>query len=215
MSILQKLLGVRSAAEETPSAETESVRRIVASLEALDPERARYVAAFAYILGRVANADLNISADESRSMEAQVRAHGGLPEDQALLVVEIAKSQNRLFGGTENFLVTREFSQIAARDQKLALLDCLFAVSAADGSISIPEEEQVRRIASELGLSHQEYVVTRSRYSAHRDVMKDFDSRQSSSNPTKSGPTTSAAADSPAADPDAADPDPKSSTQVD
>jgi len=112
-------------------------------------------------------------------METQVREHGELPEDQALLVVEIAKSQNRLFGGTENFLVTREFGDLATREQKLGLLDCLFAVSAADGSVSIVEEEQVRGIATELGLTHQEYVRERARYSAQRDVMKDFNRRVS------------------------------------
>lgn len=178
MSILKKLLGASATPQEPSSAaDTESVRKIVSRLEALDPERARYVAAFAYILGRIANADLDISDEESRAMEAQVREHGGLPEDQALLVVEIAKSQNRFFGGTENFLVTREFAQLASKEEKLGLLDCLFAVSMADGSISIAEEEQVRRVANELGLTHQQYVDTRVRYSAHRDVIKDFNDR--------------------------------------
>jgi len=181
MSILERLLGASPEPSATHSAGTESVRRIVARLEALDPARARFIAAFAYILGRVANADLDISADESRSMEDLVRERGRLPEDQALLVVEIAKSQNRLFGGTENFLVPREFSEIASRQERLDLLDCVFAVSAADGSISVVEEEQARRIASELGLSHRQYVETRARYSAHRDVMKGFHDRSSRS----------------------------------
>jgi uncharacterized tellurite resistance protein B-like protein len=177
LSILQKLLGSLSTPAESLPAETESVRRIAARLEALDPARARYVAAFAYILGRVANADLTISAEESSAMEALVREHGGLPEDQALLVVEIAKSQNRLFGGTENFLVTREFGEVAGLAEKLELLDCLFAVSAADGAISVAEEEQVRRVASELGLSHAQYIEIRTRYSAQRDVMREFRDR--------------------------------------
>lgn len=178
MSILKKLLGLaRERSTDAPTSNTESVRRIVSRLEELEPEHARFVAAFAYILGRVAHADLDISEVESQAMEALVREHGGLAEDQALLVVEIAKSQNRLFGGTENFLVTREFGEIASREQRLQLLDCLFAVSAADDSVSIAEEEQVRRIASELGLTHQEYVGARARYSEHRDVMKDFRER--------------------------------------
>jgi len=174
MSILKKLLGVPATEGGTESADTETVRKIAARLEKLDPERARYVAAFAYILGRVAHADLDISAEESQAMESLVQKHGGLPEDQVVLVVEIAKSQNRLFGGTENFLVTREFGEIASAKQKLQLLDCLFAVSAADGAVSIAEEEQARRIASELGLTHQQYVEARARYSRYRDVMKDF-----------------------------------------
>ena len=179
MSILHKLLGSSAGGGEPESAGTESVRKIVARLRQMEPARARYIAAFAYILGRVAHADLDISEEESQAMESLVREHGELPEDQALLVVEIAKSQNQLFGGTENFLVTREFGELATADEKLALLDCLFAVSAADDAVSIVEEEQVRRIANELGLTHQQYVEIRARYSAQRDVMRDFHNRTS------------------------------------
>jgi uncharacterized tellurite resistance protein B-like protein len=89
-----------------------------------------------------------------------------------VLVVQIAKSQNRLFGGTENFLVTREFKQIASPGQRQELLDCVFAVSAADDTVSVAEEEEIRRIATELGFDHKEYVAARSRYSQYRAVMK-------------------------------------------
>lgn len=161
-----------AAPEATGSGDTETVRRIVSELEAMEPQAARYVAAFAYILGRVAHADQHISADETAAMERAVAEFGGLSEQETILVVQIAKSQNRLFGGTENFLVTREFAAIASDEQREHLLDCLFAISAADDSISSAEESQIRQIASELGFSHREYVVARSKYSEHREVMK-------------------------------------------
>ena len=41
--------------------DTETVRKIVTALESMDPDRARFVAAFAFILCRVARADLHIS----------------------------------------------------------------------------------------------------------------------------------------------------------
>ena len=137
-----KLLGFEKhkVLNEGPSPETETVRKIVDALEGMDSQKARYVAAFAYLLSRVANADRNISQEETRAMERIVMERGGLPEEQAILVVQMAKTQNRLFGGTENFLVTQEFNEIASREQKLALLDCLYAVSAADNSISTKEE---------------------------------------------------------------------------
>ena len=171
MSILD-LFGLGDKAETDSEQGTETVRKIVAELEALEPEKARYIAAFAYIMGRVAHADRKISADETQAMEEIVRKLAHLPEAQAVLVVEIAKSQNRLFGGTENFLVTREFAEISTPDQRQELLDCLFAVSAADESISSVEEVQIRQIASELGFSHREYVEARSVYSQHREVLK-------------------------------------------
>lgn len=175
MSLL-KLLGFGGATHPGSdlSGDTETVRRIVGKLEALEPERARFIASFAYILGRVAHADHDVSTEETAKMETIVRRLGHLPEDQAVLVVQIAKSQARLFGGTENFLVTREFNELAGREQKEELLDCLFAVSAADDSISSVEEAQIRQIASELGFTHREFVGARSAYSDKREVMRGF-----------------------------------------
>ena len=112
MSFLE-LIGLKQGNTDESSGQTETVRKIVERLEAMDSEKARYIAAFAYILGRVAHADLDISPVETRSMEEIVQKLGHLPEDQAVLVVQIAKSQHRLFGGTENFLVTREFAQLS------------------------------------------------------------------------------------------------------
>ena len=61
---------------------------------------------------------------------------------------------NRLFGGTPNFLVAREFSELASYDQELALMRCLFAVSATDEAISTAEESEIHRIANELRIDH-------------------------------------------------------------
>jgi uncharacterized tellurite resistance protein B-like protein len=158
----------------TSAGETRTVRRIVNELESLDKEKARYLAAFAYILSRVAHADLDISTEETRKMEDLVTKFGHLPEDQAILVVQIAKSQNLLFGSTEDYLVTREFKDMATREQCVELLHALFAVSAADESISSKEEHQIRKIASELGFDHNEFVETRSEYGHLREVMKDL-----------------------------------------
>ena len=172
MSILETLGFGRKLSERQSSGDTETVRRIVSELDALEPARARFVAAFAYILGRVAHADQNVSAEETAEMERIVSERGHLPPEQAVLVVSMAKSQNVLFGHTENYLVTREFTQIATDEQRAELLDCLFAVSAADDSISGAEESQIRQIASELGFSHRETVQARGKYSDKREVTR-------------------------------------------
>ena len=171
MSIIEWFRGVRSHASAMPG-DTETVRRIVGELDQLDADRARYLAAFAYVVSRVASADLDISEIETAKMVDLVQRFGGLPEAQAVLVVQIAKSQNRLFGGTENFLVTREFKEIASEGERRDLLDCLFAVSAADDAISGDEEQQIWQIASELGFSHAEYIQKRLSYSDKRTVLR-------------------------------------------
>ena len=150
MLSLRDLLGGSRPAD--PAGETDTVREIVRRLEALPPERARYVAAFAYVLARVAHADLAISEEETRRMERVLVERGHLPEAQAVLAVAIAKARAHADAGTEDFLVTREFKQLATREQCRELLDCLFAVSAADDSISGVEDDAIRRVASELDL---------------------------------------------------------------
>ena len=158
--------------EEQDASPPETVRQISEKLNGMDRDEARYIAAFAYILGRVAHADLDISEEETHEMERLVEGLGGLPEEQAILVVQLAKTQNLLFGSTENFVVTREFSRLASREQKIALLNCLFAVSSSDQSISTAEDNEIRRITQELRLDHRDFIAARAAYKEHLDVLK-------------------------------------------
>ncbi len=167
-----RFLKFRPEGQSTSTAETETVRKITDALDRMDPGRARYIAAFAYLLGRVARADLTISFEETRAMERIVMEKGGVPEEQAVIVVQIAKSQNILFGATENYLVSREFNGMATQEQKLALIDCLFAVAAADQSISTVEDNEVSQIADELRIEHRDYIAVRSGYRQFLAVLK-------------------------------------------
>jgi uncharacterized tellurite resistance protein B-like protein len=160
------------ASESSAKGDTDTVRRIVGELDKLEPDRARYLAAFAYVLSRVAGADLHISDVETAAMIAIVERVGRLPEAQAIVVVEIAKTQNRLFGGTENFLVTREFRAIATEEQRRELLECVFAVAAADDAITGEEEAQIWQIAAELGFQHDQYIQVRLKYSDKRTITR-------------------------------------------
>ena len=167
----------RTAADAGEEAGTDTVRRIVRELEALDEGTAKFLAGFAYVLSRVAAADHNICHQETAQMVVILRERGHLTEAQAMLVVEIAKAQHTLFGATENFLVTREFKAHATDEQRRDLLDCLFAVSAADHVITPDEEAQIRQVASELGFDHQAFIAARLGYSEHRSVVRGFRER--------------------------------------
>jgi uncharacterized tellurite resistance protein B-like protein len=150
---------------ETP--EIAPLRRTLDALDHLEPERARYLAGFAYLLGRVAHADQHVSPEETQTMEALVMKQGDLTHEQAMLVVQLAKQSNLLFGGTANFLVAREFEASATYEQKLALVRCLFAVSATDASISMSEEGEIHRIARELRIDPPDLTKLRVAHRAH------------------------------------------------
>ena len=173
MSLL-RFLGLGGGTSREGSGETETVRRIAARLERLEPAQAKYLAAFAYVLARVANADLRFEESETSAMEGIVRGTAGLSDAEAALAVEIAKSQARLLGGTENYVVTREFKGISTPAQRARLLECLFEIAAADGTISTVESAEIAAIGEELGFTRPEINALRS---AYRDRLAEFQGR--------------------------------------
>lgn len=153
-----------TTAAETSAGDTATVRRIVARLEALPPDRARFVAAAAYTIARAANADLDISADESALIEHLLQENTELDEPTAVLVAEMAKVQARTVGGTEDYVVTRELRGVATDAQRLGVVRAAYAVSAASGSISAEETAVVNQIASELNVTGDELQAIRAEY---------------------------------------------------
>jgi len=155
-----------SAEAPAPSSfasETEAVRHIVARLEALPPDKARMLAGMAYVLARAAYADMEISEAETDAMEQEL-ATSGLDQSQAVLVVEMAKLQEKTAGGTSDYLVTREFRELSTMEQRLIVLRACFRVCAADDAISGNESATLDEIASELDISREELHNVRAEF---------------------------------------------------
>ena len=155
---LHAWLGLQdSPAEPEPA----PLRDLVTALDRLEPARAQYLARFAYLLGRVARADEHISEEETRAMEVILADHGGLPSEQAMLVVSLAKACHLLAGATADFAVTQEFTDAASYDDRLALARCLFAVAASDERISIAEEAELHRVLNQLRIERPDLTAMR------------------------------------------------------
>ena len=159
------------------SRDTASVREIARQLEALPEQQARFLAAFAYVLARVAHADLRFEEAETTEMERAVGTLSELSSDECILVVAIAKSQTTLLGGTENYVVTRQFRELSDPAERAKLLGCLFAVAAADGTISPEESAEIYAIGDELGFKRSEVNAYRSRY---RERLSEFQTKPGS-----------------------------------
>ncbi len=132
--------------------ETATVRRIVARLESMPPERARLIASAAYTLARAAHADLDISDEETAAIEAELQRDGALDEPTAVLVTQMAKLQARTVGGTEDYVVTREFKALATDSQRLDVMRACFVIGAESGTISAEEAAVLNQIAGELDI---------------------------------------------------------------
>lgn len=169
MQVILEFLGFKS---EPTDNDSHTIRRIAGELDRLDPDRARYVAAFAFLLSRIARADHDITPEETGAMEQLVRVHGGLTPEQATLAVEMAKSQHLLFGGTDDFLVTRELARVTSYTERVAIIDCLHAVAAADHRILNAEATEIARTARELKVEQADLSRIRARYGAHLEARK-------------------------------------------
>lgn len=146
--------------------DTETVRRIVRELEALPPERARFLASFAYVLTRAASADLEIANVEMAAIEGLIAEYGGLPPAQAVLVAGMARTQSLLYGGTEDYLVTRQFRQLSTPEERVALLRCCYLVGAADDTITASESSTLQAIAKELDLDRPTVNAIRNEFAS-------------------------------------------------
>jgi uncharacterized tellurite resistance protein B-like protein len=169
MSLLD-WLGISSVSARDPEAEV--VHRISQQLDSMAPAEARHLSLFAFLLARVAHADLVLEPAEVAVMEGLVATHGSLTPSQAAMVVEIARATQKMLGPTHNFVAIRDFRDSATNEQKLGLLQCLFLVAAADGVVTGPEEEEIRTISRGLLLDDQDYVRVRSAFGDKRSVMR-------------------------------------------
>lgn len=137
----------------------------------LSPARAEFVAAFAGLLVRVAYVDRSISEAERAVLAPLLATNAGLPLAEAETVMTIVTHQATTLEGISYASLTRAFNAIATAEEKERLIDCLFAVATAEGSVSMVEDEEVRAVARALLLSHQQLIAVRSRYKDQLEVI--------------------------------------------
>jgi uncharacterized tellurite resistance protein B-like protein len=174
VSIFHRTLGLDRSETDAPldvnaplppatTADTDSVRTISIRLEALPPARARYVAAFAYLLGRAAQATGGMS-DAERAEMLRLAEIGGLDGETAPLVIDLAATLAGAYGATEDFLVTREFKAISTMEERERLLRCCFLVMAADDEIDATESWLANRLAEELDVERPDLNAIREEF---------------------------------------------------
>ena len=169
-TILRKL-GLDVDVDEGKS-DVDALDALEEALSHVPPEEARRVAAFAYLLSRVAHADHDVSDAERAAMARLLVDRAHLAQDQADIVIGIATSKIVHVRGTQDYLVSREVAARATVEEKRALIVGLYAVCAADGLISTIEDNDVRRVASEIDLEHHDVVDIRARYRDSLGVLK-------------------------------------------
>ena len=90
MSIVRRLMRFAGSGADEVRPASASVKRIAAAFERLDDDTARYLAAFAYVLARVAAADSDVDDAEVEVIELGLVEIAGIEAGHARLVAEAA-----------------------------------------------------------------------------------------------------------------------------
>jgi uncharacterized tellurite resistance protein B-like protein len=109
------------------------------------------------LLARVAHVDEEVVPGEMEVMTAALQAHMEVDAETAVFVSEVAISP-----AAHNLDLIRTARQYATatehREERLHLLDLLFAVAIADGYATQEEIEEIRAISKSLQLTHKEFI---------------------------------------------------------
>jgi len=162
------LAGQPSTAHREPA----SLREIAERLSALPADDARFVAAFAYLLARIAGADLRTDGGERDAIAERLGGVAGLDPERARLLADAAIAAATTHSASDDHLVARAYREMASDAERETLVRCLYAVAAADRSITTLEDNEIFEIATEIGLGRTAVVALRSEFREHLAVLK-------------------------------------------
>ncbi len=106
-------------------------------------------------------ADFEVTEEELKSIENEVRATFGLDQDQSHELLELAKSETS--ESVELFQFTRLIDREFTPNEKCDLVERLWRIALADDHIDRYEEHLVRKIANLLHVPHRDFIEAKKR----------------------------------------------------
>jgi uncharacterized tellurite resistance protein B-like protein len=127
----------------------------------ISAEEAYTLALAGGLLARVARVDQQVTDAEFTQIVAALEQGWGIDHERAVLVAEVALAESA--AELDFYRLTKEFADSASVPQRERFLDALFAVAAADGTISNAESAEISRINANISLTHAQFVQARQR----------------------------------------------------
>jgi uncharacterized tellurite resistance protein B-like protein len=160
--------GKLDAREKEPA----SLVEISAQLDALPAEEARFVAAFSYLLARIAGVDLLTDDSERDAMARRLETFAEIDAERAVLLATTAIQTAATHQASDDHLVARAFREMSGESERIRLLRCLYAVAAADENISGAEDNEIFEVANAIGVRRLDVIALRSEFKEHLGSMK-------------------------------------------
>ena len=108
------------------------------------------------LMGIVAQADGEIAPHELDEIRRQLQFRGRFEPE--ILDVLLAIIEEESVRGLDRARLIAEYTANASFQERVELLDLLFAVAGVDGSLTHAELEEIRGISAAMSLSHRQYI---------------------------------------------------------
>jgi uncharacterized tellurite resistance protein B-like protein len=133
-------------------------RRLAANGNELDiPEDTlRRLSLAGGLMARVAFVDKKVTPGERDTIIHALHSGWDISSEEAAFVAEVAVSEAS--SEMDYYRLTRSFFDGTTERERVAFMDVLFAVAAADGFVSYEEIEETRNIANSLKLTHKQFI---------------------------------------------------------
>lgn len=108
------------------------------------------------LMGIVAQADGEIDLRELEEIRRQLQTYGKFEKDALETLMAIIEEES-VRGLDRSRLISEHTAKLGFED-RVELLDLLFAIAAADGGLTHAELEELRGISAAMNLSHRQYI---------------------------------------------------------
>ena len=108
------------------------------------------------LMGIIAQADHEIHEREMEEIRQQLYARNQFDDMNIDLLLTIIHEES--VRGLDRYRLIDEYTKNTSLNERVELLDQLFGVAAADGSLTHLELEELRAISSAMHLSHRQYI---------------------------------------------------------
>ena len=119
----------------------------------------------AALVARVAIVHENVSDAEFQAIVDSLQNTWGANRDAATLIAEIATTEPL---GEMEYRMETEMLRLFTYEERVQLLDVLFGIAMADGSVSPVEFDKIRAISNIMRVSHQDYIDAKKKVPADK-----------------------------------------------
>jgi uncharacterized tellurite resistance protein B-like protein len=137
-----------------------------------DDETVRIVVSVAGLLACVAYADRQYSESEQQKVKSELARVRGLSDTGIAEICAILKDNIFELTNAAEQSYLRDLKELTDYDTRLDVLDVLLSLAAADENVSVVETNFLRRGATLLGLSADDYNAIQARYRDKLSVLR-------------------------------------------